>query len=206
MYDFSNNNASFSPVASGDYEVIIDNAEFKQSKNGKNFIGIKFLIRQDVDQKFGGRYLFDNIWEDDVFYDKDGKVVNKDEYEKLPVERKSDIVVRREYKRYKIIKLVNAQDCDAKIKDAEGNTIDNPNYVTKFEDLDEVLQFLNQMPLIVNVSTYFDNRTGEEKNMIEYKGVKRTKHPLNATLAVTDSSQPDSLVASEEIDEDDLPF
>nr|DAR59117.1 MAG TPA: Protein of unknown function (DUF669) [Caudoviricetes sp.] len=48
-------------IEKGDYEVIL-NCEYKKTNAGANYINCKFQIRNDVEQSFGGRYVFDSIY------------------------------------------------------------------------------------------------------------------------------------------------
>lgn len=59
----------------GDYEVIILKAEKATTPNGKEKIAVRYVIRNDVDQKFKNGLIFDDIWkkrepnEDDLSVD-----------------------------------------------------------------------------------------------------------------------------------------
>lgn len=46
-------------------EVFIENAEIKRTERSqKQFINIKFRIRDDIEQENGGRVIYDTIWEE----------------------------------------------------------------------------------------------------------------------------------------------
>ena len=48
-------------IEKGDYEVTL-NCEYKKTNAGTLYINCKFAIRKDVEQSFGGRYIFDAIY------------------------------------------------------------------------------------------------------------------------------------------------
>lgn len=52
----------FEPIAEGDYEVSLEAEWAKTKTSGEPYINCKFTIRKDVDQKFGGRMVFDGIY------------------------------------------------------------------------------------------------------------------------------------------------
>ena len=63
-YEFSNEE-KYELIKAGEYEVVLDTAEIKVSKDGsKRFISCLFKIREDVEQVEQGRIIFDNIFED----------------------------------------------------------------------------------------------------------------------------------------------
>ena len=173
---------SYSAIEAGEYEAYIDNAEIKTSQTGKHYIALAFIIRGDVDQPFKGRRLWENIWENDV-YVLNGKRIKKEDYQNLKPKDKEQVSISTEYSDFKIRSLIQAQDADEE------------NWHTKFENMDEVVLFLNQMNLRIKVNKVTDNSTGVEKNEIDFKGLKRT--------AVASG---ENLKKSEEVDEDDLPF
>lgn len=59
----------------GDYEVVILKAEKATTPNGKEKLAFRYVIRNDVDQKFKNGLIFDDIWkkhepnEDDLSVD-----------------------------------------------------------------------------------------------------------------------------------------
>lgn len=55
-------NKEFEPIAEGDYEVSLEAEWAKTKTSGEPYINCKFTIRKDVDQKFGGRMVFDGIY------------------------------------------------------------------------------------------------------------------------------------------------
>lgn len=48
----------------GDYEAVIENLERRTLATGKEKISIQLRIRQDVEQKYKNRVVYDDIWED----------------------------------------------------------------------------------------------------------------------------------------------
>lgn len=56
----------------GEYEVVIERIEEKVSKNGKKNISIMFRVRDDIEQPYGNRVLFESIWKekDSEFYNR----------------------------------------------------------------------------------------------------------------------------------------
>lgn len=78
-YIFSREDFS-SVVEAGEYEAIIEKIERNTTSSGRERIFIQLRIRNDVDQKYQGKCLFDNIWEDNnepgMFdHDKLGRIV-----------------------------------------------------------------------------------------------------------------------------------
>ena len=197
------NYMDFSEEASGGYEVAetgvyelkIDNSELKKSSTGKNYIGLTFVIRDDVEQPYAGVKIWENIWENLVYRDpqKNGKRIKKTDYEAMSQAQKANIISRMEYDDYTIRMLVHAQDVDAEIEDADGHKTPNPNFKAKFESIDEIAQFLNGMCIQAKVVKYNDDKTGNDRNSIEIKTIKRTSVP-----PVDESA--------ENSDDDDLPF
>ncbi len=54
-------NGEFSLIDDGDYEVVIEKVEPKQSQKGNKYLNITFKIRNDVEQNFKNRKLFYRI-------------------------------------------------------------------------------------------------------------------------------------------------
>ena len=63
MLNFSGKvDSNFELVEKGDYEVTLQ-CEYKKTASGDNtYINCKFQIRSDVEQPFGGRFVFDAIY------------------------------------------------------------------------------------------------------------------------------------------------
>ena len=56
-------NTDFQPIPEGDYEVIIETAGFKINQNsGKEYIGFTVVVRDDIEQDFKRRKVFDNCY------------------------------------------------------------------------------------------------------------------------------------------------
>lgn len=175
MFDYTEEAKSFALADAGVYELRIDNAELKKSDSGKNFIALTLVVRDDVQQKFQGVKIWDNIWENDVFRDSTtGEKIKKAVFETMSPDKKNNVTVTKEYDDFKIRKLIHAQDCDLNIKDANGNDIKNPEYKTTFGSIQEVVQFLNQMCVQVKVDKYNDEKSGQERNSIDYRSLTRT--------------------------------
>ena len=208
MLDYSEK-IKFEPVEARDYELKIDSAEFKKNEAGKKYISIRYLIRKDVNQPNAGRFLFDSIWEGEVHRDKNGKVLTKEKYDALSTAEKSACVTTVEYNSFKIRSLVQAQDVDPYIGQGNNKT-ENPEYKTRFDNIEEVVLFLNGMNILARVNKEFDDKQGEEKNTIDYKNIKRTKvHEENTAVNNGSGLQVDiqpQTVNTEEIDDSDLPF
>lgn len=60
-FDGKVENKEYELITDGDYEVTLE-AEWAKTKSGDQYINCKFTIRKDVDQKFGGRIIFDGIY------------------------------------------------------------------------------------------------------------------------------------------------
>lgn len=50
-------------VKEGDYEVLIERMEVKTIPSGKNKLSIMYRIRNDVNQPYGNKAMFEDIWE-----------------------------------------------------------------------------------------------------------------------------------------------
>lgn len=174
--DYSEEAVSFEVADTGVYELIIENAELKKTENNKNYIGLTISVRSDVNQPFAGTKLWDNIWENEVYRNPqlNNKRIKKEDYEAMTPAQKQNITVRNEYNDFQIRTLIHAQDVDKLIKDANGNEAPNPNYKTKFGSIDEVALFLNGLCFQAKVLKYTDDKSGKERNSIDYKTVKRT--------------------------------
>lgn len=46
----------------GSYECVIKSAALSATKNGTAFFGVRFVIRNDVSQKYQNKYIFHSIW------------------------------------------------------------------------------------------------------------------------------------------------
>lgn len=59
------NKETYELIEQGEYEVILEKAELAKTKNGeKTYIALSFRIRNDVEQKFQNKLIFENIWKD----------------------------------------------------------------------------------------------------------------------------------------------
>jgi hypothetical protein len=56
-----NNNREFTPIAEGDYEAIISEAKIGKSQSGNDMITITLTIRDDVNQQFAKRKIWDYL-------------------------------------------------------------------------------------------------------------------------------------------------
>ena len=64
QYNFSNKE-EYELIAQGEYEVTLEKAELKTTKDGsKDFINCKFKIRSDIEQPGKNKVVFDKIWRD----------------------------------------------------------------------------------------------------------------------------------------------
>lgn len=191
MFDYTDEAKSFTLADTGVYELRIDNAELKKSDSGKNFIALTLVVRDDVQQKFQGVKIWDNIWENDVYRDATtGEKIKKAVFETMTPDKKNNVTVTKEYDDFKIRKLIHAQDCDLNVKDANGNDIKNPEYKTTFESIQEVVQFLNQMCVQVKVDKYNDEKSGQERNSIDYRTLTRTSVTPQSTPEPDDEALP----------------
>lgn len=64
-YEFSDKE-EYELIADGDYEVILETAEVRSYKtdSSKQYLSLKFMIRQDVEQKHCGRFVFESVFRD----------------------------------------------------------------------------------------------------------------------------------------------
>ena len=191
MFDYTEEAKTITLADTGVYELKIDNAELKKSDSGKNFISLTFLVRDDVEQKFQGVKIWDNIWENDVYRDATtGERIKKAVFDTMTPDKKKNVTVTKEYDDFKIRKLIHAQDCDLNIKDANGNDIRNPEYRTKFESIQEVVQFFNKMCVQAKVDKYNDEKSGQERNSIDYRSLTRTSVTPQESQSVSDDELP----------------
>ena len=56
-----NEKREFTPIAEGDYEAVISEAKIEKSSNGNDMIKITLTIRDDVQQQFAKRKLWDYL-------------------------------------------------------------------------------------------------------------------------------------------------
>jgi hypothetical protein len=63
LYEFSNER-EFDLLPEGDYEVVLENAEIKETKAGKPYISCCYRVREDVEQGCQGRPIFESIFPD----------------------------------------------------------------------------------------------------------------------------------------------
>lgn len=70
-YDASQNQ-EFTLLDEGFYEVKIDSMETKTLPSGKEKVAIQFRVRDDIEQKFQNRVVFEDIWKerDSDFYNR----------------------------------------------------------------------------------------------------------------------------------------
>ena len=175
MFDYTEEAKSFTLADSGVYELKIENAELKKTDSGKNLIALTFVIRDDVEQKFQGVKIWDNIWENDVFRDATtGEKIKKTVFETMSPDKKNNVTITKEYDDFKVRKLIHAQDKDVNIKDENGNDVPNPEYKTRFSNVEEVVLFINGMCIQAKVDKYTDEKSGQERNSINFREVKRT--------------------------------
>lgn len=129
-------------IEKGDYEVIL-NAEWAKSKDQtQTYINCKFKIREDVEQDFGGRIIFDSIFK----------------------KKGTD-----EYNRSKINGLLSA------IPDAR----------LDFEDYDELIQYLNDQPMMISIDIEPANEYHQkDRNVVKYLSY-RPSEIIGGTVDVT---------------------
>ena len=193
MYDYSQETKTFELANTGIYELAIETAELKNSSTGKAYMGLTIVIRDDVEQPFAGVKIWKNIWKNVVHRSENGDRITKANYEKMTPAQKASVITTEEYDDFMIRKLIHAQDCDKTIKDENGNDIPNPNYQTSFDNIEEVALFLNGLCFQAKVLKTMDDNTGNERNDIDFKTVKRT-------------SVPQEQAQNTPVEDDDLPF
>lgn len=54
----------YSIIENGEYEATLDKIDVKTSKNGNKYATLTYRIRDDVEQKFQKRILFDNLFKE----------------------------------------------------------------------------------------------------------------------------------------------
>lgn len=147
----------------GIYEMNLT-LSLKTSKTGKNYISLEWKVRDDVEQEFHNRRVFESVWED-----KDNPGT---------------------FSMTKLSKILSIQGEDG-------------NY--HFEDIDEVLQFINGWNVRCGVKIGEpDEWRDEEYNYISFYAP--TKFPTK-TLSVTSAEgQVSKTIRPEDIPDEDLPF
>lgn len=60
-----NKGFSNAPMVEGDYEVQMIKAEEKTSQSGSTYLGIEFVVREDVDQHYKKHHLWRNYYKDE---------------------------------------------------------------------------------------------------------------------------------------------
>lgn len=190
--DYTEDVVNYEAAEPGPYELQISDAVLKKSDTGKEYIALTVTIRDDVEQGYAGTKMWDNIWKNEVYRNPQlkNKRIKKDDYDALSPEQKQNIIVRQEFDDYKIRTLVHAQDCDEVILDANGVKVPNPQFQTKFSNIEEVVLFLNGLCFQANVKKFTDDKTGKEKNSFDYKTVKRTSVSPQTSVDVDDSDLP----------------
>ena len=176
MYDYSEKRV-YGPAETGEYELSIEEAAFGQTDSGINYISLNIVIRDDVDQDYQGVHIYDTIWENEVFVNSaTGRTISKEKYDKLNPQQKAVYKKEMQYSDYKVRPLVQAQDVDAFIKDANGNEVKNPQFKTNFDSMDEVVFLLNGLNFKATVNKTFDEKQEKDVNRIDYKTVTRTEN------------------------------
>lgn len=61
---------SVSLIENGDYEAVISEMKLRPSKNNTESLSITYRIRDDVEQEFKNRKVFENIWLGSDFHQK----------------------------------------------------------------------------------------------------------------------------------------
>lgn len=205
MQDFTFNEkpaSGFTPIDTGVYEFKLE-TEIKKDKNNKDYLKIAFVVRDDIEQKNCGRRVFENIYQNNVYRETATNVrIKKDDYNKLSDAEKQKYTVKQEYDSYKIGMLVYAQDVDQKIIDENGVEKDNPDFQTSFPGgIEEIALFLNGMAVQAKAKKFTDDKSGEEKNEIDFRTIKRTTVSLPKTANTTSGA-----IKQIDISDNDLPF
>ena len=155
-YSFTYEENSYSLVTEGTYETILTIEKKYHEGSDRQYISLKWVIRDDVEQGCQNRRVLESIWED------------KENPGRFPTK--------------KLSKILSIQGKDGKYD---------------FDDIDEVLQFINGWNVRIGVKIGKpDDYHTEEYNYISFYGP--TKFP-NQTLTTNNSQAND-------VTEDDLPF
>lgn len=156
-YSFTYEESSFSLVPEGAYEANLAIEKKVSPNTGSQYISLKWVIRDDVEQGSQNRRILESIWEDK---ENPGRFSTK-----------------------KLSKVLSIQGKDGKYK---------------FDDIDEVLQFINGWNVRIGVKIGKpDDYHQEEYNYVSFYGP--TKFP-NQTLDVANNK------VVEEDDFTGLPF
>ena len=153
------------PIAeTGDYEVEVFLEKTKTKDGSKEYLNLKHRIRDDVNQRFGGTYVFDKAW------------VDKSNPQWFDLRKLGTLLVTQKEK---------------------------ADYHKDFEDVDELIQYLNGCHCIVHVEKLYDDEKDEYKNEIKYLSYLPSKwdnedHPTEKN----ESKNLDSI----QIDDDEVPF
>lgn len=164
MYDFSKSNSKYERQndlpPDGDYEVVVEKAEVRkpQSEGGQQRISLQLRVRDDVEQPFQNRVIFDNIWPDRE---------NPEEWDGRKI--------------YELIHTGQNVRADG--------TSDDPNVQTKFDDGEELIQYLNGLHYRVNVRHYVRKSTGDDAIWIHYRPSQANGKTLNPKTSASEPKQ-----------------
>ena len=122
----------FPVVDAGTYEFVVK-AEIKPSKTGGDYLNIGFKIRDDVEQKFKGSYVFEKLFRD------------KTNPEWFDLTKSGTILVTQKGK---------------------------DGYKTKFDNVEEFVQYINGICLVATVEKNYDDYMQKEVNSIKYLSYK----------------------------------
>lgn len=133
-------NTEFELIEDGEYEVVLK-AERRRTKNGENeYLSLDYKVREDVDQPFKGRHVFEKFFKDKVYTDF------------FDFKRTNQIVITQ------------------------------PNFKQHFEDVDEVIQYLNGMKLRIGIEKIYDDYLDKDVNKVVNYSYKPSRFP-GSTIA-----------------------
>lgn len=157
-YSFTYEENSYSLVTEGTYETILTIEKKYHEASDRQYISLKWVIRDDVEQGCQNRRVLESIWED------------KENPGRFPTK--------------KLSKILSIQGKDGKYN---------------FDDIDEVLQFINGWNVRIGVKIGKpDDYHTEEYNYVSFYGP--TKFP-NQTLESNGATK-----VEYQVDTDELPF
>ena len=55
---------AYSLIEKGEYEMQVTSIKFMETNSGKEYLSVGFKIREDVEQPFKNRFVFENIWKE----------------------------------------------------------------------------------------------------------------------------------------------
>lgn len=75
---YTYNKEEYELLKDGEYECVVDNIRIAETTTGKEYINLTFKIRDDIEQEYQGRLIFESIWKE-----KDSDYFNRKRLNKI---------------------------------------------------------------------------------------------------------------------------